>query len=161
MSVQQATAAGLIPRPDRRDHFARLPNEDKTGEAARSAPSIDSITRTQRPIIPKGLQLQSADTSEVDNLAAEDTVAAQARVPMVAVPPPALPPGDLSVTPAPPPPAPPPVAPRPSVEFDGRHYTTAGNLKKAMMRKFGNDTGMVEEAFEPFRGKFAPQGKKA
>lgn len=154
MTVAEAAKRGLIPRPDRRDHFDKLPNEDKTGEAARSAPSIDSITRAPVPVVPKGLSLQSADVSGLSALEADNPVNALTASP--GSNPPLLkaaknPPSGLTVVPS--------GAPRPAIEYDGRLFTTAGNLKRAMLKKFGGDQEMADEAFEAFKGKFAPQGK--
>lgn len=169
MSIAQATKMGIIPRPDRRDHFAKLPNEDKTGEAARSAPSIDSVTPATRVIVPKGLALQSVDVSEAESAGAEGAEQVMAQLSGGAAKPAAAPvltaPDGLTVTPigrsaglatAP---AAQPIAARPVVEFDGRKFTTAGNLKRALLKKFNGDEGLANEAFEPYRGSFAPQGK--
>lgn len=151
MSVAEATRQGLIPRPDRHDHFAKLPNEDKTGEAARSAPSIDTLVRMPVPVRPQGLNLRSADVSGMDALEAENPAVALTTAEE------AQPPDGLAVTASP---APlPAVLGRPTVEYDGRRFTTAGNLKRAMLKKFNGDQGMADEAFEAFKGKFAPQGK--
>ncbi len=156
MSVADATRLGLIPRPDRRDHFSKLPNEDKTGEAARSAPSIDSITRAPVPVIPRGLNLRSADVSSIRDLEAENPAVALT-APEGSNPPP----NDLAIVAAPPGGESPLLPGRPAVEYDGRRFTTAGNLKRAMLKKFNGDQSLADEAFETFKGKFAPQGKRA
>lgn len=48
-----------------------------------------------------------------------------------------------------------PISPRPAVEFDGCKYTTPGNLKQAILRKFNGDEGLANAAFAPYRDSFA------
>lgn len=156
MSVAQAAKLGIIPRPDRRDHFSNLPDEDKTGEAARSAPSIDKATPPMtKPIIPQGLELRSAEV-DAAALGASDVVRALPTPVSAVVPAPAAPaaPAPSTVVAAPEAPK----APRPTVEFGGKMFSTAGTLKRALLKQFNGDKAMADEAFEPYRGRFAPQG---
>jgi len=156
MSVKRAVEAKLISPPDRRDRMAAAPNEDQTGEAAKSAPKIDQLMPVHNVITPPAVLAASRtlDTSGLAKLDAPDLVAAAVSE--------AAPASDITATPAAPAPAGATITIEPAVEsapatpvvtWNGKTFKTPGTLKKAM-NKFFPTPEAAAEAFESFKGAF-------
>ncbi len=147
MTVAEATKSRLIPTPDRRERFDRLAAEDNSGEAAKKAPFIDQMAPAMRPIIPANIELQSADTSQINTFESQDVVAsitnAAAQEAGVKLP------HDIVVAAARE-----EEKPFAGVPYNGKTYKRAGNLMNALLKQFNGDQSLADEAFEPFKDMF-------
>lgn len=162
MTIEQAQRQGLIARPPA-DRFDRAPNEDGDGAAARGAPYIDQLGGGRRKVpavsvpvpvpqvLPDAAKVAAIDPDSPDvitetmRVAAADAgvslpAAEQAAEPTAAEPAAGRPEAPVKAT-------------RRFVNYDDRAFSTPGDLRKYMRRKF-KDNELAEEALQPLLPQF-------